>query len=56
MESLEYIVSEGTHPKKRKRMHERLRIGTRRMWEACEKGKSRVSLEWAHECMMKLSE
>jgi hypothetical protein len=42
MASLQYIASEGTHPKRRKRTHERLRIGTRRMWKACEKGKRKV--------------
>jgi hypothetical protein len=42
MASLQYISSEGAHPKRRKRMHERIIIATRRMWKACEKGKSRV--------------
>jgi hypothetical protein len=40
MASLQYIASEGAHPKRRKRMHERLRIGTRCMWKACEKEKA----------------
>jgi hypothetical protein len=34
MASLQYIASEGAHPKRRKRMHERLR------WKACEKEKA----------------